>query len=94
MNATQHAPTRSLGAALERDRLERRARRMTFAVVSLRQRATASERELRATPRHLQKIIVDFEAQIEAMNARLRELAWERTSTEIQRLSSSDEHGH
>jgi hypothetical protein len=80
MNATQHAPTRSLGAALERDRLEHRARRMTFAVGSLRQRATESERKLGATPRHLQQIIVDFEAQIEAMNARLRELARERTS--------------
>jgi hypothetical protein len=80
MNATHHAPTRSLGAALERDRLEHRARRMTFAVGSLRQRAIATERELGATPRHLQQIIVDFEAEIEAMNARLRDLAWERPS--------------
>jgi hypothetical protein len=80
MSTTQHAPTRSLGAALERDRLEHRARRMTFAVGSLRQRATESERELGATPRHLQQVIVDFEAQIEAMNARLRELTWERAS--------------
>jgi hypothetical protein len=80
MNATQHAPTRSLGAALERDRLERRARRMTFAVGSLRQRAAERQRELGATPRHLHQSIVDFEAQIAAMNARLLELAWERTS--------------
>jgi hypothetical protein len=80
MHATQHAPTRSLGAALERDRLERRARRMTFAVGSLRQRATERQRELGATPRHLHQVIVDFEAQIETMNARLSELAWERTS--------------
>jgi hypothetical protein len=80
MNATQPAPTRSLGAALERDRLERRARRMTFAVGSLRQRATERQRELGATPRHLHQVIVDFEVQIEAMNARLVELAWEGTS--------------
>jgi hypothetical protein len=69
-----------LGAALERDRLERRARRMTFAVGSLRQRATERQRELGATPRHLYQIIADFEAQIEAMNARLLELARGRTS--------------
>jgi hypothetical protein len=75
MNATQHVATRNLGAELERARLERRARRMTFAVGSLRQRANERERERGATPRHLQHIIVDFEAQIDAMNVRLRELA-------------------
>ena len=75
MSATQHEPTRSLGAELEFIRLERRARRMMFAVGSLRQRANESERGRGATPKHLQHIIVDFEAQIDAMNARLRELA-------------------
>jgi hypothetical protein len=69
-----------LGAELECVRLERRARRMTFAVGSLRHRVNESERQRGATPRHLEHIIVDFEAQIDAMNARLRELAWERTS--------------
>jgi hypothetical protein len=88
MDATRPAPTRSLGATLERDRLERRATRMTFVVGSLRQRATDSERRLGATPRHLQQVIVDFEAQIEAMNARLRELAWNGRPIEIARLGA------
>ncbi len=79
MSAAQHKPTRSLGAELERARLERRATRMTFAVGSLRQRANERERNLGPSPRHLQQIIVDFEAQIEAMNARLGQLSWERT---------------
>jgi hypothetical protein len=74
--------THRLGAALERDRLERRIRRMMVAVGSLRQHASEHRREL-GTPRHVRQSIVDFEAQIEAMTARLRDLARERASTQI-----------
>lgn len=80
MNATQRTPTHSLGAELERDRLERRARRMTVAIASLHVLANESGREPGATPRHLHQTLVDFEAQIDAMNGRLRELAGERSS--------------
>ena len=78
MNATQRTPTRSLGAELERDRLERRARRVTVAIASLHLLASESGRELGAIPRHLHQTLVDFEAQIDAMNGRLRELGGER----------------
>ena len=48
MSATHRTPTRSLGAELERDRLERRARRMTVAIASLHLLANESGRELGA----------------------------------------------
>jgi hypothetical protein len=80
MSAIQRTPTRSLGAELERDRLERRARRMRVAIASLHLLADESGREPGAAPRHLHQTLVDFEAQIDAMNGRLRELAEERPS--------------
>jgi hypothetical protein len=80
MKATEHTPSRSLGAELERVRLERRARRMTVAIASLHLLANERGRELGATPRHLHRTLADFETQIDAMNGRLRELAWERPS--------------
>lgn len=82
MSATHRTPTRSLGAELERDRLERRARRMTVAIASLHLLANESGRELGAIPRHLHRTLVDFEAQIDAMNGRLRELAAQRPASE------------
>lgn len=93
MSATPPTFTHTLGAALERDRLEHRVRRMTVAVGSLRQHASEHRREL-STPRHVRQSIADFEAQIEAMTARLRDLAPERASTQIQRRRGADENGH
>lgn len=83
MRATQHTPAPTLGTELERARLERRARRMTFAIASLRQLANESERELGAPPKHFHHTLVDFEAQIDAMNIRLRELGPDRASNRI-----------
>jgi hypothetical protein len=94
MTATPPAFAHTLGAELERDRLERRVRRMTLAVDSLRRHATAHGHEPAPPPRHLRQAIADFEAQIEAMSARLRDLAPERASTQIQRWSGADENGH
>ena len=72
MRATPTASTHTLGAELERDRLERRVNRTTFAVAALRQRASEYRRELGSPPRQLRQVIADFEAQIEEMNGRLR----------------------
>jgi hypothetical protein len=74
-------PTHSLGAVLERDRLERRVRRVTVAIVTLRRRASEDRREAGGSPRLLRRAIADFEAEIEAMNGRLRDLAPERPFT-------------
>jgi len=79
--------TRTLGADLERDRLERRVIRMTVAIAALRQRASGYRRELGGPPGPLRHAIADFEDQIEVMNARLRDLSPERTAIEIQRQS-------
>lgn len=70
MIATQPHSTHTIGAELERDRLERRARRVTLVIAALRQQA----REAGASPRHLRHVLADFEAQIEAIDARLRDL--------------------
>lgn len=75
-----------MGAELERARLEHRARRLMVAIVSLRQLSDESGRELRATPKHLHHTLVDFEAQIDAMSARLRELGGESPSRPVERL--------
>lgn len=72
---------RSLGAELERDRLERRVRRLTMAIAALRERE--HRRELGTPPKHVRYAIADFEAQIEAMNARLRDLAPDPLSTQV-----------
>jgi len=87
MSATEIASTHTLGADLERDRLERRVRRMTFALAALRQRATEYRRELGGPPRALRHAIADFEEQIEAMNARLQFLDPERKAINAQRHS-------
>jgi GAF domain-containing protein len=77
--------THTLGAELERDRLERRVRRMTVAIGVLRQRASQNRREPGAPQRHLTQAISDFEAQIEAMDTRLRDLGTDGPSIQIQR---------
>jgi hypothetical protein len=75
MSATRPSFTRSLGEDLELDRLERRVTRVTVVIAALRERASKRRPGLGAPPRHLRQAIADFEAQIESMNARLRELA-------------------
>jgi hypothetical protein len=64
----------TLGEALERDRLERRVRRVTVAVAVLRERVSRHRPEPGTPPRHLLHAIADFEAQLEALSARLRDL--------------------
>lgn len=66
--------TRTLGALLERDRLEYRLTRATFAIVALRERESEHRRRLGRSPKHLRHAIADFEAQVEAMNGRLQDL--------------------
>jgi hypothetical protein len=56
---------------------------MAFAIASLHQLAHENERELGAPPKHLHHTLVDFEAQIDAMNTRLRELAPDQASDRI-----------
>jgi hypothetical protein len=74
----------TLGEALERDRLERRVRRVTVAVAVLRERASAYRPELGTPPRHLRRAIADFEAQIGALNVRLRDLSRDPGSAQAQ----------
>lgn len=74
MSATRPASTPTLGSELERDRLERRVRRATFAIAVLRQHAREHRSRPGGPPRHLRHAISDFESQVETMNARLREL--------------------
>lgn len=74
MNSTRATSAYDLSANLERDGLERRLRRVTAVVAALQQRASEHRAELGATPRELGQAIADFEAQITAMNARLRDL--------------------
>ena len=78
------ASRRTLGEALERDRLERRVRRVTVAVALLRERVSRHRPELDMSPRHLRLTIADFEAQLEALSARLRDLHDDPASTQVQ----------
>jgi hypothetical protein len=64
MSPTRPTSTRTLGAELERDRLERRGRSMTVAIDSLRRYASEHRRE---PPRHVRQAVADFDAQIAAM---------------------------
>jgi hypothetical protein len=86
------ASAHTLGAELERDRLEHRVGRLAVAVAALRHRANQHRRELGAVPSHMRHAIADFEAQVAAMGARLGELDTEPPSTETKRGSSWDEH--
>jgi hypothetical protein len=74
----------TLGEALERDRLEHRVRRVTVAVAVLRARLTGHRPDPDTPPRHLLLTIADFEAQIEALSARLRDLGRVPVSTQVQ----------
>jgi hypothetical protein len=74
VNNARSTSTHTLGATLERDRLEHRVSRIGVAVAALRQRASEHRRGLGPAPQHIGKTIADFEAQIAALNARLRDL--------------------
>jgi hypothetical protein len=76
--------THTLGAELERDRLASRVSRMTVAISVLRQRQRENRRGPGAPRRHLGRVIADFEAQIQAMNARLRDLGMDGPTIQIQ----------
>jgi hypothetical protein len=82
MSATRSTSIRTLGTELERNRLEHRASRVTVAIAALRQRAGEHQRELGEPSTHIRQAIVDFEAQLAAMNARLRDLAHDPGPTE------------
>jgi hypothetical protein len=83
MSATSPASAYTLGAELERDRLNCRVSRMTVAIGVLRERE--NRRWSGAPHRHLGRVIADFEAQIQAMNLRLRDLGVDGASTQIHR---------
>jgi hypothetical protein len=85
MSATAPISTHTLGAELERDRLELRVGRITAALGVLRRRESENRRGPGAPRRRLGQAIADFEAQIEAMKARLRDLDMDGPSIQIQR---------
>jgi uncharacterized membrane protein len=60
--------TDTLGATLERNRLEHRVSRVEVAIAVLRHLESDRRRE---PPRHIRQTIADFEAQPAAMTARL-----------------------
>jgi hypothetical protein len=71
MGPARTASAQTLGATLERDRLERRISRLTIVVGSLRRQAGEHRR---AHPRRVRQAIADLESQVALMNARLRDL--------------------
>jgi hypothetical protein len=85
MGAARACSTHSLGAVLERDRLERRVGRLTIAIAVLRHRMSEDRRNPGAPPRHVRQAIADFEAQIDAMDSRLRDLAPDGTYVSLAR---------
>jgi hypothetical protein len=82
MSHTRATLTRTLGAELERDRLEHRVRRLAVAIAVLRERAREHRRELGGAPLHIRQAIADFEAQLADTNARLRYITDNRGSIE------------
>jgi hypothetical protein len=72
VSQTRSTSIHTLGAALERDRLEHRVSRVAAAISVLRHLESDPRRE---PPRHIRQTIADFEAQSAAMKARLGELA-------------------
>ena len=89
MSLTRHTSTLTLGAELERDRLQLRVRSIAVALDSLRRYASGPRRE---PPRHVRRAIPDFDAQIAAINGRIRELTRDTGSTADEESSRSDEH--
>ena len=75
MSATDLGATSTIGAELERDRLERRARRVTLVIAALRQQASERSRPVGVAPSQLLHVIADLEAEVEAINARLLDLS-------------------
>jgi alkylation response protein AidB-like acyl-CoA dehydrogenase len=49
----------------------------------LRQYASERQREPLVHPKYVRQAIADFETQIEAMNARLRDLALDRSGVQV-----------
>jgi hypothetical protein len=90
MTTNRSTAASTLGSELERDRLERRIRRVGIAIDALRQRLGEQTRA-EQTSRHVRRAIADFEAQIETMSARLQDLAPENSSTLVQRWIGADE---
>jgi hypothetical protein len=64
-----------LGVVLERDRLTRRARRVTAVIAALRRQAGGPRAEPHARNRHIHQAITEFEAEVGAINTRLGDLA-------------------
>jgi hypothetical protein len=85
MSATRPTAIPSLGSQLERDRLEYRVTRASLAIVALRRNANEHRRERQA--QRLRQAIADFETQVEAMNARLQDLASDSASTQAQLMA-------
>ena len=67
--------TETLGGSLERDRLARRARRVTAVIAELRQQAGRQRSEVNTRTRSMLKAIEEFEEELAAINARLNERA-------------------
>jgi hypothetical protein len=73
-----------LGAVLERDRLTRRARRVTAVIAALRRQAGGPRAEPHARDRHIHQAITEFAAGVAAINTRISDLgagatpAWTR----------------
>ena len=85
MSATRPTSTRTLGAELERERLEHRVGRVTVAIAALRQRASEHQRELGEAPTHIRRAIADFEVQLAAIYARCGTSPHDRGSSESPR---------
>jgi hypothetical protein len=64
-----------LGVVLERDRLTRRARRVTAVIAALRRQAGGPRAEPHARNRHIHQAITEFEAEVAAINTRISDLA-------------------
>lgn len=87
VSQAQSTSTPTLGAMLERDRLEHRVNRIAVAIAALRERSREHRRELGGAPVHIRQAIADFEGQIATIDARLKDLAYDRgaTGTEVER---------
>lgn len=73
MSATRPASNHLLGAEFDSSRLKRHIREKTVAIAWMRQ-YLREEPTPRVAPRYLRRAIADFEAQLDTMNARLRQL--------------------